>query len=79
MMNAYLANLLTSNEVGRPLGGGLVRDFCCECGEPMRVDHLVAAEGRRVWHWCEKCDPGKPPPSNLHLTYRQAISLGKSA
>jgi len=58
-------------------GSRCQRDYCQGCGEPMRVDaaydHIT---GDRIEHWCEECDPPKPPPPLEGLAYRQRSKLG---
>lgn len=54
-------------------GSCLVRDFCLECGEPMRVteDHIKSHRDT----YCERCQPHKAHPKAESLTARQCFKM----
>ncbi len=57
---------------GDPIPGSiLIREFCKECKEPMRVVHLAEKEEDRPL--CSECSFIKPPPSGTRQVYRQQI------
>lgn len=44
-------------------GSRLFRDYCKECGVPIRVTSALRADqdGRIVWNYCEQCEPDHNP------------------
>ena len=52
-------------------GSRMLRAYCYGCGEPLRVLEMFVDGG----HWCERCDPKKPPAPRTNLTRRQAWKI----
>lgn len=53
-------------------GSRYVRDFCCRCDAPIRVESVADV------NYCEECAPGSPPPYLYGLTERQRIGSAKT-
>jgi len=77
-MRAYPNNVARYPMVGSPiLGSKYFRDYCCVCGEPMRVDRFpVDIDGNPVPNYCGCLDG--PPPSHTGLCKRQRVALQKT-
>jgi hypothetical protein len=59
-----------SEDVGAPIPGSrFVRDFCANCGEPMRICPDRVGEE----NYCSECEP--PAPAHIGLCKRQRCGL----
>ena len=57
---------------GQPIPGSeLWRDWCCVCGEPMRI----SSSQRGMPNVCLDCGPHTPHDRSEHLTPRQREAL----
>jgi hypothetical protein len=61
-------------------GSQLLRAWCCDCGEPMRISvgHAKAIAEGHSEACCEQCSPRKTLDKGNVLTPRQAAALGRT-
>ena len=61
-------------------GSKLLRAWCCDCGQPMRVSvgHAKKIAQGKSEACCEQCSPRKTIDKGSVLTPRQSAALGRT-
>jgi len=61
-------------------GSKLLRAWCCDCSEPMRISvaHAKEIAQGNAEACCEKCSPRKTIDKANVLTQRQSAALGRT-
>jgi hypothetical protein len=61
-------------------GSKLLRAWCCDCGQPMRISvgHAKEIAQGKAEACCEECNPRRTVDKGNVLTPRQSAALGKT-